>query len=151
ALEPLQGGVVDDTEVVRVVVTVPDFSQLTIQELTTLSLIELRKRLPEAVVAEIEDNNDEAFAEAIKLQEAEAVDAAFGIDAETSTEVGVEPEAVERSYLADFYAQLLGYQRKVVEWPEEGPLREVLYSILKPAIIVDGQHRVFGGATADHD
>ncbi|HTR13725.1 MAG TPA: hypothetical protein VMI72_10870 [Roseiarcus sp.] len=82
----------------------------------------------------------------------EVVDKTFGIQSETALDIdAVGPEVQDRSYLADFYAQLLGYSRDLLPWPEEGPLREILYSILRPAIIVDGQHRVFGGAGADEN
>jgi hypothetical protein len=149
--EPLSGEASGSIETVRIRVTVPDFAQTALDELADQALAELRRRLPEHVVMEIDDNAEEAFAEAIKLQNEEAVDEAFGIESESAVEIEIESEAEERSYLADFYAQLLGYRRKLLEWPEEGELREILYSLLKPAIIVDGQHRVFGGAAAEEN
>lgn len=137
-------------ETVRVRVTVPNFAQTDLAELTDRALAELRQRLPPAVIGEIEANTAEAVSEAIKLQDEEAVDESFGIESENAVDAGIDT-AEERSYLADFYAQLLGYRRNLLDWPEEEPLREILYSILKPAIIVDGQHRVFGAAAADQN
>ena len=148
-IDVIPGEAFGGIENVRVRLTVPDFAQTNLDELADQALAELRRRLPEPIVTEIENNAEEAFAEAIKLQDEEAVDEAFGIESENAVETEIEPQAAERSYLADFYAQLLGYRRKLLQWPEEGQLREILYSILKPAIIVDGQHRVFGGAAAD--
>ncbi|WP_208866508.1 hypothetical protein [Mesorhizobium sanjuanii] len=150
-VEAAEGATLGGVEAVRVRVTVPDFAQIGLDALADQALARLRMRLPEPVIKQIEANVEEAFAEAIKLQDEEAVDESFGIEAESAVESGIDPEAEERSYLADFYAQLLGYRRKLLEWPEDGQLREILYSILKPAIIVDGQHRVFGGAAAEQN
>lgn len=152
AIEPVsaqgQGGV----ESITVRITLPDLTQLSVAELASRALAELRTRIPEPLIAEIEANDAVAAAEANKLVDEEVVDETFGIESETVVDVGgVEPEVQDRSYLADFYAQLLGYSRGLLPWPDEGPLREILYSILRPAIIVDGQHRVFGGAAADED
>ena len=144
---PTQSG--HGVETVTVRVTVPDLAQISLEDLTDRALSELRARLPEPVIAEIDAHVGEAFAEAIRLQDEEAVDEAFGIESESTAEIGVDAETEDRSYLADFYAQLLGYRQKLLEWPDEAQLREILYSILKPAIIVDGQHRVFGAAAAD--
>lgn len=152
-IEPITSQSETTVETVRVKITLPDFTQMPIEDLADASLQVMRSRLPEHVVTEIEADVESAFADALKLQNEEVVDETFGIQSESDTDtgVGVEPEAEDRSYLADFYAQLLGYRRKLLEWPEAGPLREILYSILKPAIIVDGQHRVFGGAAADEN
>jgi hypothetical protein len=134
-------------ETVRVRITVPDFEQIPLEELTKLAMAELRTRLPESTVTEIENDAATAVAEAMRLQDEEVVDETFGIASEQDSDGGVEE--TERSYLADFYAQLFGYTHRLLPWPESEPLREILYSILKPAIIVDGQHRVFGAASVD--
>jgi hypothetical protein len=125
----VQGEPQGRVEAVRIRVRVPDFAQSSLDELADHALAELRNRLPESIVTEIEGNVEEAFTEAIRLQDEEVVDEAFGIESETAIETEIEPEAEERSYLADFYAQLLGYRRGLLEWPEDGQLREILYSI----------------------
>jgi hypothetical protein len=148
-------------ERVRVRITLPDYTALEMPALAELALVELRSRLPEVVVAEVDANVDLAFAEAVRLAEEDAIDGSVGeahAEAVEGTEDGEEDGRTEldtggeeRSYLSDFYAQLLGFSRGVQPWPEGDQLREVLYSLLRPAIIVDGQHRVFGGAHADGD
>jgi hypothetical protein len=150
-MHPVDGGL-GAVEAVRVTIRVPDLTQTPVGELADLAIAELRARLPEAATAEIDGNLSAAVAAASQLQDEDAVDEALGIQAENGdADSGVDAPSEDRSYLADFYAQLRGYSHGLLAWPEEGPLREVLYSILKPAIIVDGQHRVFGGAQADED
>jgi hypothetical protein len=151
AIDPIPGQIENGVETVRVHISLADLTEKSLEDLADLALQELRSRLPESLVAEIEANEEAAFTEAVRLQDEDVVDEPFGIESETGVDfgVGMEAAAQDRSYLADFYAQLRGYRRKLLEWPEQGPLREILYSMLKPAIIVDGQHRVFGGAVAD--
>lgn len=141
----------DGSGFTRVQICLPDFTALSLTDLADLALAELRARLGEDLATDIEQNADVAFAEAVRLQDEEAVDESFGIDddSETSGTNGMDQGAESRSYLGDFYAQLLGYRNEIQPWPDEAELREVLYSLLRPAIIVDGQHRVFGGAHAD--
>lgn len=138
-------------DLVKVRITLPDFAGMALPELADLALAELRNRLDGDVADQIDQNIDVAFAEAARLLDDEVVDERFGIDetAVDQTSSGLDWDVDSRSYLADFYAQLLGYRREIQPWPEEAELREVLYSLLRPAIIVDGQHRVFGGAHAD--
>lgn len=148
-------------ERVRVRIALPDYAALDMPALAELALVELRSRLAEAVVAEVDANVDLAFAEAVRLTEEDVLDEAVGEAQAAGVEGseggdedgGAELDAggEERSYLSDFYAQLLGLSRGVQPWPDGDQLREVLYSLLRPAIIVDGQHRVFGGAHADGD
>lgn len=135
---------------VLIQVTVPDYSEAPIEELTTLALRKLEDRLSVTAVAMIKADVQTAAAEASELQDADTVDESFGITAEETA--GVDESVVpDRSYLEDFYAQLLAYSQGYVTWPSEKQLREVLYSIIKPAIIVDGQHRIFGAANIDQD
>jgi len=144
------GPAVNGAETVTVRIVLPDLMQLSVEELTDLVLAELRGRLPDPLIREIETNTEVAVAEAMELEAEDAVDESFGILSDTAVDSGsVEPSVQDRSYLGDFYAQLLGFRRSLLPWPDEGPLREVLYSILRPAIIVDGQHRVFGAAASD--
>jgi hypothetical protein len=140
---------VPKVDAARVRITVPDFEHTPLEELTALAMTELRSRLPENVVAEIENDAAAAVAEAMRLQDESAIDEEFGIESEVSGDGAVEES--ERSYLADFYAQLFGYTHRLLPWPEADSLREILYSLLKPAIIVDGQHRVFGAASVDRN
>lgn len=143
-LTPIKQQISDAVDLVRVRIMLPDLSELSMDDLAKRALEKLRLRLPPSTIEEIDSNVEAAVAEAIRLQDEDVVDLTYEEGSD-----GLETEAQDRSYLADFYAQLLGYTRKLVDWPEPEPLREILYSILKPAIIVDGQHRVFGGAQAD--
>lgn len=146
----LPPGARDLGEQVLIRVTVPDYSGTAIEELTGLALKKLEGRLSVTTVAEIKANVQAAAANASELQDTDAVDESFGITAEETAGVD-EPEVPDRSYLEDFFAQLLAYSQGLVTWPSEQQLREVLYSIVKPAIIVDGQHRIFGAAMIDQD
>jgi hypothetical protein len=106
----------------------------------------LETRLPEEAVGAIQERISEAVAEAQRLEDEDAVDIETDADSPSNGEI----KELDRSYLEDFYAQLLGQIQGVIPWPAEAvQLREVLYSLLKPAIIVDGQHRVFGAAQYD--
>jgi len=140
-------------ETVKVRISLPNMPEMLLPDLTERALAELRTRIPEAEIQEIEANDEAAASEAMKLLDEEVVDETFGIESESAVDLGtVETAAQERSYLADFYAQLLGYSRGLLPWPQDDKqLREILYSLLRPAIIVDGQHRVFGGAMAEED
>lgn len=151
AVEIVADGPADaPVQTVTVRITVPDFASMPIDELTGVAMEHLRQRIPEEA-AQVDADAGEAIARAVRLQDEEAVDEAFGIEpgSDEDAGAGLDASAREQSYLADFYAQLLGYRTRAVAWPEEGPLREILYSLLRPAIIVDGQHRVFGGASAE--
>lgn len=138
-------------ETVRVEVDLPDLHAMPLEELAPLALAELRLRIPKATADSVDADLETAFAEALKLQDEDTVDETFGIESDDNADLPTFTESTveDRSYLSEFYAQLSGYVRKLRDWPAERPLREILYSILKPAIIVDGQHRVFGAASAD--
>lgn len=153
AVEIQKVGVGDGVDTVRVRITLPNLTEMPLGELTERALAELRKRILETSIQEIEANAGTAAADSIKLVDEQVIDETFGIQSETSVDLGVvEIVAQDRSYLADFYAQLLGYDRNLLTWPQDDKqLREILYSLLRPAIIVDGQHRVFGGAIAEED
>lgn len=147
------GEPVDGVEPVKLRIKVPRYGEMSIEDLTGAAIEVLRERLGDEIAA-IEGNLADAVANAVVLQDEDAVDEAFGIDSEderSATAEGLDPAVRDRSFLGDFYAQLRGYQERLIEWPEEQPLREILYSLLRPAIIVDGQHRVFGAATAEPD
>jgi hypothetical protein len=143
----------EGVETVRICISLPNLTEMTLQDLTKRALAEMRSRIPEGMIQEIEANDEAAAAEAMKLLDEEVVDETFGIQSEMAVDLGaIEGVAQDRSYLADFYAQLLGYDRGLLAWPQDDEqLREILYSLLRPAIIVDGQHRVFGGAIAEED
>jgi hypothetical protein len=139
-------------ESVELKIAIPDFEAMSTAALIQSAMAELSKRIPAATIDEIHANQDAAVEESSKLQMEDAVDESFGIDPQGMSEEDFQ--VAERSYLADFYTQLLGYSKGLIPQPEEAgerSLREVLYSMLKPAIIVDGQHRVFGAATVDQN
>jgi hypothetical protein len=146
---PGTGTVAGPVETVRLKITIPNYEVMLVTDLINEAMAALKKRIPASTIDEIHANQDAAVAEASKLQEDDAVDESFGIDPGGMSEE--EFQIAERSYLADFYTQLLGYSAGLMtlQSEEEDSLREVLYSILKPAMIVDGQHRVFGAATVD--
>lgn len=140
-VSPIEGtGLDGDHGFVRIRIEVPDFIELDDNQLIDMGLEEVRQRLSSDVVEVIDRDVENAVATlsetASDLQDLE--------DA-PSDEAGGEP----RSYLADFYTQLLGYRQRIVSLEHRDMLRETLYSLLRPAIIVDGQHRVFGAALVD--
>jgi hypothetical protein len=150
SVEPVQGLTASSAiELVKIRINLPDLTALSVEELTDKALEAVKQRISPASVADIEADTEAAVAEAIKLEDEEAIDEAFGINEDNGAENDAALESQERSYLADFYAQLLGYKHRLIPWPDEEQLREILYSLLKPAIIVDGQHRVFGAATVE--
>ena len=150
-IEPVEGG--EAVGSVKIKITVPDFTDVPTSELANQAMEVLRERIPKTTIDEIEANPETAATEAMHLLEKEVVDETFGIESETVVDLGaVETAAQDRSYLADFYAQLQGYKEGLLAWPQnDKQLREILYSLLRPAIIVDGQHRVFGGAMAERE
>lgn len=144
-------GARDLGEQITVSVTVPDYSETSLEDLTKLALAKIESRLPPATVAQIQTDVETAAAKAIELQDKDSIDESFGITADEAIDIGAAEEVPDRSYLEDFYAQLLAYSQRQFPWSDIKQLREVLYSIVKPAIIVDGQHRIFGAANADVD
>lgn len=135
----------DLMEWVEISISMPNLELASIEELTVLALNALRHRIPKAEISQIEADVASAIAEATRLQDENIVESDDAV-----LEQDMSLAASERSYLADFYAQLLGYQQKLVPYPaNEEELRETLYSQLKPAVLVDGQHRVFGAATIE--
>lgn len=140
----------NQVHMVKVTVEVDDYEGIAIEELAKLGAARIKERLGPTLSEQIENDIEAALVRAIDLEVSEAVDESFGIVAENSPEVVVEAGSV--SYLGDFYARLLGFTKGLANWPEDtAPLKEVLYSFLKPGMLVDGQHRVFGAAAADED
>jgi hypothetical protein len=148
-IEDISGASDDFAKTVRLTVTVPDLADVGMEELATQTLAILRARLPADVVEQIEQNIDIAIEHAVQLENEDVVDESFGIQGDNAIEQGFDVNTT--SYLGDFYARLLGCTKGLTPWPKEDQLREILYSFLKPGIIVDGQHRVFGAATADEN
>lgn len=144
-IEPIEAVQSPFSTAVRLRVKLEDLDALSLAELADRVLDALRIRLPDEVTQMIDGDLDTALAQAISLEDEVDVDESSS----ELTEVGAQ--AAEQSYLGDFYARLLGYSRESTPWPPENELREVLYSFLKPGIIVDGQHRVFGAALADEN
>lgn len=136
----------DTVDLVEVRISAPDYEATPIENLAEEALRELEQRLAEDAVRQVRERTEEAIVEASRLEDEDAVDQATGAESGSQEDF----RQLDRSYLEDFYAQLFGYVRRVKPWPsDERALRDVLYSILKPAIIVDGQHRVFGAAELD--
>lgn len=77
------------------------------------------------------------------------------IEAETEESANLQDETAgshdlsdpPTSHLLHFYSELIGMREGKLQIQDDDKLREVLYSLLKPAIIVDGQHRVYGAAS----
>jgi len=144
-IEEVEGVASPYAKAVRVKVSMDDLDSVSMEDLADRVLAVLKTRLAPEAVELIENNLESAIAQAIRLEEEASIKE--GLDVEQG-EVGSEG-APEQSYLGDFYARLLGYRKGTTPWPDSDELREVLYSFLKPGIIVDGQHRVFGAATAN--
>lgn len=146
-LEPIAGVSTSHSAVVRIKITSEDLEGVPIAELADKVLAHLRERLPLDVVKLIDSDVASAMVEAIRLEESQEVEETAADEADGL----VQPErgATAKSYLGDFYARLLGYKNGLLPWPQEDQLRQVLYSFLRPGIIVDGQHRIFGAAMAD--
>lgn len=144
-IEPLDGIDNPYSTAVKVRVTLEDLESLPIDELADRVLAHLRERLAQETVELIEGDLEAAVAQAVRLEEEDTIDETFGFESEDTGTTEVSGQ----SYLGDFYARLLGYRRGQAAWPASHELREVLYSFLKPGIIVDGQHRIFGAAVAD--
>ncbi|MBB3319934.1 hypothetical protein FHT77_005852 [Rhizobium sp. BK181] len=147
-ITPLKDVAGNFSEIVKITINAPDYAAMPIEELIDAAVVAVRTRLNETAVTQIEENLNRAFADAVTTED---VDQSFGIVSDKIIEDGggIAAEGDGRSYLADFYAQLRGYQERLDDLPAENTLRETLYSILKPAVLVDGQHRVFGGASSD--
>lgn len=132
---------------VTIEVDIPDFEQEPIKNLIKSAASHLETRLSRETVADIQKNLDAAVAAALSLEDEEQVDDKFGGAGELDALDALQQS--DRSYLGDFYAELKGYEAGLIEIKNEAQLRQILFSLLKPAIIVDGQHRVFGAAAAD--
>jgi hypothetical protein len=119
-----------------------DLSQETTGQLIDDAIELVRYRLGDAASIQIESDLTAAVQVAI---EAEAQDDASGTAEDTQVVDGDLADAPS-SHLLHFYTELLALKEGKVQLEDEEKLREVLYSLLKPAIIVDGQHRVYGAA-----
>lgn len=145
-ISPIKGKGASDG-LVTIEVDIPDFEQEPIETLIRMAAAHLETRLPKETIDEIHKDLDAAVSAAISLEDEEQVDDTFGGSDETDTLEALQQS--DRSFLGDFYAELMGYERGLIPVKNEGQLRQILFSLLKPAIIVDGQHRVFGAAAAD--
>jgi hypothetical protein len=130
---------------VEVAIELPEYENWSMEELARSAIAILESRLSAESVDAINGRIEDAVSEAQRLEDEDEVDIETSPGSPNSDEI----ERLDRSYLEEFYAQLVGYLKSLTPWPDESKLREVLYSLLKPAIIVDGQHRVFGAAHYD--
>jgi hypothetical protein len=135
-------------QMVSVDIEAPDLSSFSLEQLANEAVAVVESRLEPETISQIQADVEKAATAALRLQDEDVVDAEVE---ETLGSDSAEVLSGDRSYLADFYAALLGYIKGVAEWPNDKELRDVLYSFLKPAIIVDGQHRVFGAATVEQN
>jgi hypothetical protein len=145
-VEAVTNGAASDG-LVQLVIEIPDFEALELRDLIDRAATALESRLPKETIDTIRADLESAVNEASTLHD-EANGEGEGQEGEAASASDVL-EKPDRSYLADFYAELLGYSRGLASPTDEEKFRQILYSILKPAIIVDGQHRVFGAASAD--
>ena len=139
------GSRVDD---VMLEISLLDFASMDTDSLIVIAVENLQARLDDTVIDAIKANPIEAAATAARLEDESLASASSG-DETQGSELDEVVEDGDRSYLEDFYAQLVAIQQGLLPLTDEASLRETLYSIVKPAMIVDGQHRVFGAATAD--
>ena len=149
-IEPLEGLSFnsDTSQLVKLTVEIDDFDSKHISDLAKIALDHLKSRLDTNVVDQIEANLDDALEKVIQMESSDEIDQSF----ESMDDNGPDDtlDTANISYLADFYTRLLGLVKGKINWPDdEKPLREILYSLVKPGIIVDGQHRIFGAATVD--
>jgi len=108
-----------------------------------MGIATLERRLPAEVVSSIRSNADEAYKRTLRLLDEHGdKDIPEEQEANTNgTDTDLEPPS--QSYLGDFYAELLAFVEHRAPIPEPDKLRQILQSLAKPAIIVDGQHRAF--------
>ena len=129
----------------RVTFEFDDLESEPIESLLSRAIALLKARLGKEVADAIERDLDAALAENVRAETSES-----GDSEERDSEVEeVSLEAPPASHLVNFYSELLGIKAGVKQIEDEQKFRQVLFSILKPAIIVDGQHRVYGAAALD--
>lgn len=114
-------------------------------ELISEAIVLLEQRLPQDVVEQIRINTESALQASLEAADQENNE----VEVEQNGKVIEDLDIPTKSHLADFYAVLVATQKGLSEIENEDELREVLYSLLKPATIVDGQHRVYGAADID--
>jgi hypothetical protein len=120
-----------------------DYSTQSTGQLIDLAITLLAERLGSVVVAEIQRNLGAAIELTIEAENEETTEGDFP---EAQTPQGESMGEAPTSHLLHFYTELLAIKQGIEVIADEVKLREVLYSMLKPAIIVDGQHRVYGAA-----
>lgn len=154
------------TNMCRIKVVIPDSADLTLAQLVERAMDELSARLPELRSRPV----DQAMLD--RLRVSLSVEAPSQVsDPEDSDETGGEPGETEssvesglalfdeESQVVDFYDEL--HARLVVldeigkgEQPSDaigGFTREFLGSLIKPVVLVDGQHRLKGALRAAWD
>lgn len=146
-LESIQCEGLESDNLCRLRLDIPDFDTVSTPDLISAVVDNLTVRLGTDAISTVEENVEAAVANLADLEEE------FGDDADNGdwTSAGISDELEEpgRSYLIEFFAELRGFQEGLKQIDDEDKLREVLFSILKPALLVDGQHRVYGAAEAN--
>ncbi len=127
--DPARGGTESDpSKPVTIRIRVPDYGNLTLEQLFQ----ELRRMLANRLEAEVPTDNTTSLPAAPDLEEEEDV---------------VE---IEKSYLTDYVASLdREVHRANLPQAESETLWDGIFNLLKPAFLVDGQHRVKGAADCE--
>lgn len=137
----------DGEQAYKLVIDFQEPEEVETMELVDAAVDVLRSRVPPEQLQQIDENVNDALASIAEIE------GDMNTDEEESGGEGGDYQfddlTTSRSYLADFYAELRGMQEGIRELDDEEKLRQVLFSLLKPGLIVDGQHRVFGAAAAD--
>ena len=94
----------------RIQIRLPDLEEETVDALIKRGIAALECRLSPNLIEQVKANVDAAVASAMQIQEEDRIDDEFGIVEETPS-ANLIAEEPSRSYLADFYAELMGFDR----------------------------------------
>jgi hypothetical protein len=121
---------------------VPAFSSESTKNLIDSAIDLLKERLGSDSTTSVENDLNAAIDIAIEAETADEADQVSDIE----TSAAGDLDEIPSSHLLHFFTELLAIKSGKSSIEDEPKLREVLYALLKPAIIVDGQHRVYGAA-----
>ena len=100
----------DEPSLTRIQIRLPDLEEETVDALIKRGIAALECRLSPNLIEQVKANVDAAVASAMQIQEEDRIDDEFGIVEETPS-ANLIAEEPSRSYLADFYAELMGFDR----------------------------------------